>query len=353
MLHLTQSTSHGSLPWIMACFTLNWLWGEGKLARSTVPSSFLWCEALQALHDGHEIQCTRSSSRLGSAEASQDRSVSTLPMASIAPALHLELHQHIDCHTCRAKDLQEQRKAEAYVRRMAALGGPVPVPDRLRSQQQQAPAQWQQAPASYGEVDVGSDAYQRQHMQGTPSTSARPTYGAPNGALHWELPQVRCPGLSVWCLEATKCSLLTSIRKHAAAVLNCEAAMSTPKQQSLQTAAGIVGGRLMATPSLHWLRCTCSTAPVLAANTTCANAARIGPLHQTHLPALATGGHRQGPTAQSRRAPAYTALLAVSVALPNMRLAPATDRRAAVLLWAGWAGACPVLIHCRAHYRLL
>eukprot|EP00891_Asterochloris_glomerata_P001251 jgi/Astpho2/1251/Aster-x0992 len=89
-----------------------------------------------------------------------------------------------------AKDLQEQRKAEAYVRRMAALGGPVPVPDRLRSQQQQAPAQWQQAPASYGEVDVGSDAYQRQHMQGTPSTSARPTYGAPNGALHWELPQV-------------------------------------------------------------------------------------------------------------------------------------------------------------------
>lgn len=42
--------------------------------------------------------------------------------------------------------------------------------------------------------------------------------------------------------------------------------MSTSKQQSLQTAAGILGGRLMATLSLHWLRCTCSTAPVLAAN---------------------------------------------------------------------------------------
>ena len=135
------------------------------------------------------------------------REHSSLPMASIAPALYLELRQHIDCHTCRAKDLQEQRKAEAYVRRMAALGVPVPVPDRLISQQQQAPAQWQQAPASYGEVHVGSDAYQWQHMQEPPSTSARPTHRAPNGVLHWELPQVRCPGLSVWCLEATKCSL--------------------------------------------------------------------------------------------------------------------------------------------------
>ena len=110
------------------------------------------------------------------------------------PTLHLHSigneRKHIDCHTCSAKDLQEQRKAEAYVRRMAALGVPVPVPGRLADQQQQAPAQWQQAPASYGGVDVGSDAYQRQHMQGPPSTSGRPTYGAPNGALHWELLQV-------------------------------------------------------------------------------------------------------------------------------------------------------------------
>ena len=97
----------------------------------------------------------------------------------------------IDCHTCRAKDLQEQRKAEAYVRRMAALGVPIPVPDRLTHLQQQAPAQGQQAPAMYGGVDVGSDAYQQHHMQGPPSTSGRPTYGAPNGSLHWELPQVR------------------------------------------------------------------------------------------------------------------------------------------------------------------
>ena len=113
----------------------------------------------------------------------------------------------IECYTCRAKDLQEQRQAEAYVRRMAALGVPVPVPDRLANQQQQAPCQWQQAPASYGGVDVSSDAYTRQHMQGPPNTSGRPTYGAPNEALHWELPQVRRSGVSLWCLQATSCSL--------------------------------------------------------------------------------------------------------------------------------------------------
>ena len=194
-------------------------------------------------------------------------------------ALHCLTGQHRTCTlfsnerkhiACRAKDLQEQRKAEAYVRRMAALGVPVPVPDRLAIQQQQAPARWQQAPASYEGVDVGSDAYQRQHMQGPPSTSGRPTYRASNEALHWELPQVQGPGLSFWCLQATTCGLhqkacccgsvlagscsvqtQCSWASHPCSspswladhfVLYCGGAVHAPKQQSPRTAAGLEGG---------------------------------------------------------------------------------------------------------------
>ena len=146
----------------------------------------------------------------------------------------------IECYTCRAKDLQEQRKAESYVRRMAALGVPLPVPDRLANQQQQAPCQWQQAPASYVGVDVSSDAYTRQHMQGPPSTSGRPTYGAPNEALHWELPQVRRSGVSVWCCRLPAAAYPISIRKRAAAVL-CwlPAAASRPSVHGQHTSAAV------------------------------------------------------------------------------------------------------------------